>query len=109
MERVTGLGGVFFKTNDPQAMYQWYEKHLDIQRDPDGYVTFKWRQAAAPDQPGSTVWAPFAKDTRYFDPSTAPFMFNYRVADLDAVLTALREEGVWVDEKVEDTEFGRFA
>jgi predicted enzyme related to lactoylglutathione lyase len=109
MERVTGIGGVFFKTEDPDKMYEWYEKHLGIKREAEGYVLFKWRHATDSEKPGSTAWSPFKKDTTYFEPSKAPFMLNYRVADLDALLAALKEEGVWIDEKRENAEYGRFA
>lgn len=106
-QRVTGLGGVFFKADDPEQMYQWYEKHLGLARE-GGVVLFHWRHAADPQQPGMTVWSIFRRDSTYFDPSRANFMLNFRVADLDALLAALRAEGVTVD-KHEDSEVGRFA
>ena len=108
MQRVTGLGGVFLKADDPEGMYQWYEKHLGLKRQ-EGVVLFHWRQAADPEKPGTTVWSLFPRDTKYFDPSRSSSMINYRVADLDALLEALRAEGVTVDEKREDSEYGRFA
>lgn len=107
MKRVTGIGGVFFKSENPDAAYEWYEKHLGIQRE-DGYVVFKWRGHEDPSEEGQTVWSPFKKDTTYFEPSKAPFMINYRVADMDALLAALEKEGVRV-EKREDMEYGKFA
>src|SRR5689334_7573698 len=105
--KVTGLGGVFFKATDPKRMYRWYEQHLGLRAN-DGGVFFRWREKES-DTPGTTVWAIFDRDTKYFDPSQAPFMFNYRVDDLDALLTRLRAEGVQVDEKREDSQHGRFA
>ena len=105
--RVTGLGGVFFKASDPQRMYRWYEQHLGL-RAQDGGVFFRWREKES-DTPGTTVWALFDRDSKYFDPSQAPFMLNYRVDNLDALLTRLRAQGVEVDEKREDSQYGRFA
>ena len=107
MKRVTGIGGVFFKCKDPEAMYQWHEKHLGIRRDHE-VVTFKWRDADEPDKMGMTVWSLFSQNTSYFNPSASPFMINYRVENLEALLEALRAEGVQVDPKVETYEYGKF-
>jgi predicted enzyme related to lactoylglutathione lyase len=110
MKRVTGIGGIFFKARDPQQTMAWYRKHLGIPTgsDEETHAMFEWREANDPQCLGSTVWALFPQDTRYFDPSTSPFMVNYRVADLDALLAQLRAEGVEVDERVEAYEYGRF-
>src|SRR4051812_31533975 len=94
--RVTGLGGIFFKAHDPAALQAWYNTHLGLPLEAEGVGIFRWREWDDPAQPGSTVWAAFAADTEYFAPSAAPFMLNYRVADLDALLAALRAEGVQV-------------
>jgi predicted enzyme related to lactoylglutathione lyase len=107
MKRVTGIGGIFFKSSDPESLKDWYRTHLGIEADEDGAM-FRWREADDPEEEGQTVWAPFPADTAYFEPTNAPFMINYRVKNLDAVLKALRKEGVWVDEKVEDKPYGRF-
>ncbi len=69
---------------------------------------FEWRDKEEPDQIGYTVWGPFPEDTSYFDPSTSSFMFNFRVADLGAVLAQLRKEGIEVDDRTEDYPYGRF-
>jgi catechol 2,3-dioxygenase-like lactoylglutathione lyase family enzyme len=108
MDRVTGIGGVFFKADDPESLYTWYERHLGLQRE-EGVFLFRWREAKAAETPGMTVWSLFPRDTRYFDPSAKPFMLNYRVKDIDALLDALRAEGVRVDDQREDSEYGRFA
>ena len=108
MQRVTGVGGIFFKADDPEKMYHWYETHLGIKRE-DGYVTFRWRGEKDPDEKGMTVWSIFSRDTKYLDPSRSPFMVNYRVDDLDGLLEALRAEGVEIDPKREDYDYGRFA
>jgi len=105
MRRVTGIGGVFFKVRNPAALRAWYREHLGIESDEWGAL-FHWREDDAPERRGSTVWSPFASDSDYFP---GPVMVNYRVDDLDAVVAALREEGVQVDARVEEGELGRFA
>jgi len=98
---------VFFKCADPERMYAWYENHLGLKRD-GGEVKFEWKDKQTGD-PGKTVWALFKSDTKYFAPSNAPFMLNYRVEDLDGLLERLRAAGVSVDEHRGDYEYGRFA
>jgi predicted enzyme related to lactoylglutathione lyase len=109
LKRVTGLGGLFFKSKDPDALYEWYHKHLGIKRasEEEG-VIFQWHDTARPQKTGFTVWSIFPDSTNYFDPSHSAFMINFRVENLDALLAALREEGVWVDPKVEQYEYGKF-
>jgi len=102
MDRVTGIGGVFIKADDPDGLYAWYEKHLGMKREPEGTVVFR-------DSKGITVWSLFPKTSKYFDPSQAQFMMNYRVENLDALLEALRAEGVEIDPHREDFDYGRFA
>ena len=109
MTRVTGLGGVFFKADNPEKLYTWYEKHLGLQRQGQEAVVFNWRQADDPAKSGMTVWSIFPKDTKYFDPSHSSLMMNFIVEDLDGLLAALREEGVEVDPRREDYDYGRFA
>lgn len=107
MKRVTGIGGVFFKAKDPKALGEWYKTHLGMNVEAWGGVAFKWADDHS-SSTGSTMWNPFKDDTDYFAPSKSSFMINYRVEDLDALIDKLREEGCEVDEKVEDTEFGKF-
>jgi len=108
MEKVTGIGGIFFKAKEPKVLGQWYKANLGIDVQEWGGAAFRWRDADDPERPGSTAWSLFAMDTKYLDPSTAPFMVNYRVSDLDAMLAQLRAAGVQVDEKVEESEYGKF-
>ena len=108
MRRVTGLGGVFFKANDPQKLYEWYDRHLGIKKGDYG-VSFLWRESNDPKKTGMTLWTLFPKESKYFDPSRAGFMLNYRVENLDGLLEALRQEGVEIDPKREDADYGRFA
>lgn len=102
-ERVTGIGGVFFCARDPDLLRRWYTEHLGIEIDPSyGGTSFRASDGE------STVWCPFSEDTTYFGPAEQRWMVNYRVRDLDAMLTQLREGGVDVAPDVEESEFGRF-
>ena len=100
-EAVQGIGGVFFRARDPDALRAWYAEQLGIDMEAYG-TTFT---AAEGDQ---TVWAPFAADTEYFGSTGQQSMVNFRVRDLDAMLQQLRNAGVAVDGRVEEMEFGRF-
>ena len=108
MKRVTGIGGIFFKASDPKKLGQWYKKHLGIDVEEWGGHAFRWVTEDNPAGTGTTVWSPFSKDTDYFAPSLASFMINYRVDDLHALLAVLRKEGCTVDDKVEESEYGKF-
>lgn len=109
MERATGIGGVFFKARDPKALLEWYRSHLGVDPAPDFTgVVFRWGIEKSPDAAGTTTWAIFPSDTTYFGAAKAQCMINYRVVDLDRMLTQLRGAGVQVDGRVEDSEFGRF-
>jgi predicted enzyme related to lactoylglutathione lyase len=109
MGRVTGVGGVFFKARDKAALLAWYRDHLGIDVQSWGGTVFDWRDATDPAKEGSTAWSIFDATAKKFDPSPAPFMINYRVDDLDAVLAALKAAGAEIDPRVEDTDYGRFA
>ncbi|MGD9582589.1 MAG: VOC family protein [Lysobacterales bacterium] len=108
MRRVTGIGGIFFKSRDPQALVEWYRRHLGIAVEDWGGFSFRWKSEWNPDGVGTTAWSPFPDDTKYFAPSQSSFMINYRVEDLHALLAALRAEGCDVDSKVEESEYGKF-
>jgi predicted enzyme related to lactoylglutathione lyase len=108
MKRVIGIGGVFIKAKDPEKLRAWYQKHLDLQPDDYGGVVFNCPATEEERKTAQTVWSLFPSDTKYFDPSSAPFMINYRVADLTSLLEQLRIEGVEVDERTEKYEYGRF-
>ncbi|MDP2360547.1 MAG: VOC family protein [bacterium] len=108
MRRVTGIGGIFFKSRDPKGLAAWYQTHLGLQVEEWGGVVFPWAGPENPAGTGTTVWSPFADDTDYFAPGAAPFMINYRVEDLHALLALLRGEGCQVVDQVEQSEFGTF-
>ena len=108
MKRVTGLGGIFFKTTDPKKIKEWYGKHLGLPIDEYG-ASFKWidpdNKEAAPAQ---TAWSPFKDDTTYFAPSKREFMFNYRVENLVELLIVLKEEGVEIVGEMQEYSYGKF-
>src|SRR3954471_18085054 len=98
MQRVTGIGGVFFKSQDPKKLYEWYEKHLGIKPMPGNGVMFEWQDPASTGA-AYTLLSFFPRSSKYFDPSHSSFMLNFRVEDLDTLLTLLRQEGVEVDDR----------
>lgn len=103
--RVTGIGGFFFKTEDPDNIKNWYRDHLGLNTDQWG-CTFWWM-----DENGnkcSTQWSPFKEDTQYFAPSEKQFMMNFRVENLKELLKVLKSEGVTVVGKVEEYDYGKF-
>ncbi len=106
--RVIGIGGVFFKSDDREGMNAWYAENLGVAAGADGYA-FKWRALDAPEVERGTTWCVFKRESKYFDPSPAPFMINYIVDDLEAILARLTANGVRVDPKREDYDYGRFA
>jgi catechol 2,3-dioxygenase-like lactoylglutathione lyase family enzyme len=108
MKRVTGIGGIFFKAKDPQALGAWYKQHLGIDVQPWGGAAFDWNGPDNPDGVGTTAWSLFAQTSDHFAPSTAPFMINYRVHDLHALLAALRAEGVRIEGELQESEYGKF-
>jgi predicted enzyme related to lactoylglutathione lyase len=109
VKRVTGIGGIFFKAKDAEKLKEWYRDHLGIDCHGGAGAAFEWREPEHPERSGLTVWSVFPAHTKYFEPSAAPFMINYRVADLDRLLAQLREEGVEVEGRIEEDENGRFA
>jgi predicted enzyme related to lactoylglutathione lyase len=108
MKRVTGIGGVFFQAKNPATLHAWYKKHLGIDVQEWGGAMFTWTDDEGKPTNGTTVWSVGAAGSSQYAPSTAAFMINYRVADLAALLQALREEGCNVLEKTDDSEFGKF-
>ncbi len=106
MKRVTGIGGIFFKSADPKRLGAWYRDHLGLDVNDWGGAVFQWGGAGS--EPGMTIWSVFAQDATKMEPSAAPFMLNFRVDNLDALLAALRAEGCNVLEEAESSEFGKF-
>ena len=108
MKRVTGIGGIFFKAKDPVALRAWYREHLGIDVLEWGGAAFAWTDESGRPTGGTTIWSVGGHDADHFAPSAAPFMINYRVADLAGLLAALRDEGCDVLDKTDDSEFGKF-
>lgn len=105
MAKVLGVGGIFFKSEDPKKLGEWYQRWLGIPVEHPYGATFK---ADAVPSGGFTVWCPFAADTTYFDPAERPYMFNLMVDDLDGVLARAEEGGGKRAGEIEESEFGRF-
>ena len=106
-KRVTGIGGIFFKTKNPNETKLWYRKHLGFNTDEYG-TCFEWRQADDGKKKGFSQWSPFSESTEYFNPSSKEFMINYRVADLEWLVEKLKEEGVKVLDDIERFDYGKF-
>lgn len=107
MKRVTSIGGIFFKCQDPDKIKEWYKQHLGFNTDQWG-TAFEWRQADEGTKRGYSQWSPFAADTKYFEPSTKEFMVNYRVENLEWLVGELKKEGVTVLDEIAVYEYGKF-
>jgi catechol 2,3-dioxygenase-like lactoylglutathione lyase family enzyme len=106
--RVIGVGGVFFKSAEHEPLRAWYTQNLGIEQHGNEGGLFKWRSVDGATE-HCTAWCIFPLASPYFDPSRAPFMINYIVDDLDAILAKLGRSGVRIDPKREDFDYGRFA
>ncbi|MCC8359710.1 VOC family protein [Salinimicrobium sediminilitoris] len=104
-KRVTGIGGIFFKTKDPKTTKDWYNKHLGLNTDQWG-STFWWKDKEGNDC--STQWSPMKEDTDYYEPSKKQFMINYRVENLEELLEELKKEGVEIVGEMQTFEYGKF-
>ena len=104
MERVTGIGGFFFRASDPEALADWYRDRLGVDPVPQSYEQEPWRQRA-----GATAFAPFQQDSEMIGPPEKTWMINFRVDDLDAMVDQLRSAGETVDVHPERYPNGRFA
>ena len=107
MKRVTGIGGIFFKSKDADSARQWYATHLGLAMTDYG-STFEWRDIETPEKKGLTQWSPMPDDTDYFKPSGKDFMINFRVENLVGLVALLKEEGVEVLDEIEEYEYGKF-
>ena len=108
MKRVTGIGGVFFKSKDPTTLRKWYQQHLGIDVQDWGGAAFRWTDDNGDPTTGTTIWTVSDASSNCFAPSTSSFMVNYRVADLHALVGELRAEGCNVVDKTEESEYGKF-
>ncbi len=105
--KVTGIGGIFFKCNNPKKMREWYAVNLGLNTNQYGAV-FEWRQGADTVKKGFTQWSPFNEKTKYFEPSTKDFMINYRVNNLEMLVDQLKKAGVTITDSIETVEYGKF-
>jgi predicted enzyme related to lactoylglutathione lyase len=109
MKRVTGIGGIFFKAKDAPALQAWYKEHLGIDVQPWGGAAFSWVDAQGQPTKGTTIWSIGDAQGDQFAPSKAQFMINYRVDDVHALVAQLKVEGCTVLDKIEESEYGKFA
>src|SRR4051794_16031631 len=111
MQRVIGFGGIFFKSKEPEKLANWYRKHLGLDVNEWGGVTFQEGAGAelTPKRESYMTWSAFAADSDYFAPSEKPYMINFRVHDLAALVAELRRDEVQVEENKDESEFGKFA
>jgi predicted enzyme related to lactoylglutathione lyase len=109
MERVTGIGGVFLKAKNPQLLADWYETHLGITFAGNTYSVLLWQEELKLESHPSSVFAFFPNNTTYFAPSNSPFMLNFRVHNLDAMLEQLKNAGVKIMPESHEDDNGRFA
>lgn len=107
MKKVTGIGGIFFKSKDPDAIKKWYQDHLGLPVDPYG-ASFEWRREDDPSKKGTTIWSPFKETTQYFEPSEKQFMINYRVENLEALVAELKTAGVTIVDEIQSYDYGKF-
>lgn len=107
MKKVTGIGGIFFKTKNPEKLKNWYQKNLGLVTNEYGSI-FEFRKNENPNKKGYTVWSTFSEDTDYFHPSNKDFMINYRVENIEALVKQLKSEGITVLDEIETFEYGKF-
>lgn len=106
-KKVTGIGGIFFKCEDPKKIREWYQVNLGLNTNAYGAV-FEWYQGADSTRKGFSQWSPFNESTTYFEPSTKDFMINYRVDDLEALVVELRKNGVTIIDTMQVVDYGKF-
>ena len=105
--KVTGIGGIFFRSKDPKAVKEWYSNNLGLATSEYG-SSFEFRNANRPDEINYLQWSPFKEDTKYFDPSEKEFMINYRVQNIEGLVKKLRAAGVTIVDTIEEYEYGKF-
>ncbi|MFF5384382.1 VOC family protein [Pedobacter suwonensis] len=106
--KVTGIGGIFFFSDNPKETKDWYAKNLGVEINAWGAVSFDSRNIDNPDEVESLQWSPFKKGDEYFSPSKKEFMINYRVQNLEALLEKLKENGVTILDEMATYDYGKF-
>ncbi len=105
--RVTGIGGIFFKSQNPNELKEWYAQNLGLNTDQWGAM-FQWLEVDNPHKKGATQWSPFDQKTEYFNPSQKEFMINYRVTHIEELVAQLKENGVEVLDEIASYDYGKF-
>ena len=105
--RITGVGGIFFKTEDPDKIKEWYKNNLGLNTDQWG-TNFEWYQGSDSSKKGFTQWSPFNEESQHFAPSSKDFMINYRVVYLEKLVDKLKNNGVTILDSIESFEYGKF-
>jgi predicted enzyme related to lactoylglutathione lyase len=106
-KKATGIGGIFFKCQDPEKQKEWYKNHLGLVTNEYGSL-FEFRQSDEPEKKGYLQWSPFPAATTYFKPSEKEFMINYRVENLEELVRELKDKGVPILDEIETYEYGKF-
>ena len=106
--KVTGIGGIFFFSDNPQEMKDWYTKNLGIEINEWGSASFESRDVNRPDEINSLQWNPFKKGDDYFSPSKKDFMINYRVQNIEGLVDKLKENGVTILDSIAIYDYGKF-
>jgi predicted enzyme related to lactoylglutathione lyase len=106
-KKVTGIGGIFFKSQDPKSMKDWYNQNLGLKTNEYGSL-FEFRQSDHPEKKGFLQWSPFEDNTKYFEPSSKEFMINFRVENIEELVEELKSAGVDVVDEIETYEYGKF-
>lgn len=106
--KVTGIGGIFFFSDNPKETKDWYAKHLGLEVNEWGGVSFEFRAKDNPEEIGSLQWTPFKNGSEYFAPSKKEFMINYRVQNIEGLIVKLKENGVTILDDITTYDFGKF-
>jgi predicted enzyme related to lactoylglutathione lyase len=105
--KVTGIGGIFYRSKDPKGAREWYSKHLGLAVSEYG-SSFEFRNANRPEEINYLQWSPFDEETNYFEPSEKQFMINYRVQNIEALVANLKEQGVTIVDEIVSYDYGKF-
>jgi len=105
--KVTGIGGIFFFTDNPKETREWYKQNLGLDANDYG-CTFESRNLNKPEEINQLQWSPFKTGSKYFEPSKKEFMINYRVQHIEALVEKLKENGVTIVDNIDNSEYGKF-
>lgn len=106
--KVTGIGGIFFFSDNPEETREWYAKNLGLEINEYGSASFEFRNVNKPEEIGSLQWCPFKTGSEYFAPSKKEFMINYRVQNIEGLVNKLKENGVTIVDEIQTFDYGKF-